>query len=318
MGGVAELLQRPVLRSGAGVVAGGAASVACVGRVGGDAETCCAVVRLVTSAVASSTTLSKARQLVRFLDRLVHNAYKARPEGGLDAQNGADPNREPGLMTPVPRCFAPTDDRSRHHGPAGQANPAGTGRTPPGACVRALPGPSSAAGAPRGAVDATTPMDAKTAPTGAWKPQRARFPTAPAEDHEALMIPTTDTITRDRALRHRDRRRPGRVAGRGARTPAFPREAPAFALRILLLLALPAGVADAQIDGIAGVFLEVGPELLADTPSETSSRLQDIAETPGVATIRSRLVRVVFEQLAAVRARATAEGVAGGAGANVT
>ena len=132
------------------------------------------------------------------------------------------------------------------------------------------------------------------------------------------MIPTTDTITRDRALRHRDRRRPGRVAGRGARTPAFPREAPAFALRILLLLALPAGVADAQIDGIAGVFLEVGPELLADTPSETSSRLQDIAETPGVATIRSRLVRVVFEQLAAVRARATAEGVAGGAGANVT
>ena len=31
------------------------------------------------------------------------------------------------------------------------------------------PGPGSAAGAPRGAVDAADPMDAKSAPTGAWK-----------------------------------------------------------------------------------------------------------------------------------------------------
>ena len=47
------------------------------------------------------------------LDRLVHNAYKLDLEGRLDAQTAPalDSNREPGLMTAVPRCLVTTDDR---------------------------------------------------------------------------------------------------------------------------------------------------------------------------------------------------------------
>ena len=104
---------------------------------------------------------------------------QARPQGRLDAQTApaVDPNREPGLMIAVPRCCAPTDDRPDNMDRFGLASPRPVTRIrrarghtrPPCLCVRALHGPSTAAGAPRGAVDAAAPMDAKTAPTGACK-----------------------------------------------------------------------------------------------------------------------------------------------------
>ena len=94
-------------------------------------------------------------------------------------------------MTAVPRCCAPTDDRpdiTDRFGLASPrpvtAGPVGTGGTPPPVPLRpCLPGPSSTAGAPRGAVDATAPMDAKTAPTGACKTAKSAFRTAPTTHH---------------------------------------------------------------------------------------------------------------------------------------
>ena len=78
-------------------------------------------------------------------------------------------------MTAVPRRSVTTDDRPDNPGPlparppeARDAGPGGHGAAPgpmpPRPCP-ARPGPAP----PRGAVDAAAPMDAKSAPTGAWK-----------------------------------------------------------------------------------------------------------------------------------------------------
>ena len=92
----------------------------------------------------------------------------------------------------------------------------------------------------------------------------------------------------------------------------------AITLPVLLMLALASAV-EAQVAGVGGVFTEVEPELLADASPETlSSLLPNAAETPGMPTIRSRLVRVALDQLAAARAAATAVDVEGGPGAALT
>lgn len=66
----------------------------------------------------------------------------------------------------------------------------------------------------------------------------------------------------------------------------------AIALRVLLVVAPFASVAEAQVNG--GLFAAVGDEHSADAAD-------DVAETPGIRTMRSRLVRVDVEQLEAAR-----------------
>lgn len=66
----------------------------------------------------------------------------------------------------------------------------------------------------------------------------------------------------------------------------------AIALRILLVVAPFASVAEAQFNG--GLFAAVDGEHSADAADE-------VAETPGIRTMRSRLVRVDAEQLEAAR-----------------
>jgi len=66
----------------------------------------------------------------------------------------------------------------------------------------------------------------------------------------------------------------------------------AIALRILLVVAPFASVAEAQFNG--GLFAAVDGEHSADAADE-------VAETPGIRTMRSRLVRVNAEQLEAAR-----------------
>ena len=91
----------------------------------------------------------------------------------------------------------------------------------------------------------------------------------------------------------------------------------AITLPVLLMLAL-ASAAEAQVARVGGLFTEVEPELSANASLETLSSpslLPNAAETPGVPTIHSRLVRVALDQLAAARAAATAVDVEGGSGA---
>ena len=66
----------------------------------------------------------------------------------------------------------------------------------------------------------------------------------------------------------------------------------AIALRVLLVVAPFASVAEAQVNG--GLFAAVDGEHSADAAD-------DVTETPGIRTMRSRLVRVDVEQLEAAR-----------------
>ena len=79
-------------------------------------------------------------------------------------------------MTAVPRCLLPADDRRDNPDRLRLARPrpvtrvrAGTGATPSPMPLRPCPARPDPAPPPRGAVDAAAPMDAKSAPTGAWK-----------------------------------------------------------------------------------------------------------------------------------------------------
>ena len=88
----------------------------------------------------------------------------------------------------------------------------------------------------------------------------------------------------------------------------------AIILAVLLMLASTAGVAEGQDDGVGGLFAALEPELPANASAAASSIFPNVTETrdtPGIRTMRSRLVRVAFEQLATARASAIAADAAG-------
>ena len=127
--------------------------------------------RLYFAAALSIRGIARPTLADAILDRLVHNAYKLDPQGRVDAQAApaVGPNRGPGLMTGVPRRCAPTDDR-RRQGTAGSAEPKAVTRVR--RCVRAPTRPSTAAGAPRGALwTLALPWTQRPRPPELGKPQ---------------------------------------------------------------------------------------------------------------------------------------------------